>query len=334
MQKLRNSNIELMRIVAILFVISHHFLLHGMNIWEDMSWNNFTLLALDSSFYIAVNVFILISGYCGIRFEWKKILRLYLLTAFIAGLCSVVHMCVDKLPLSRNIIYHTVFAISHTETWFVKIYVYLFLLSPILNAALNSFNKKQMHTILLILTMICIYFGWVWKDAINPYGYSLIIFVWIYSIGFYLAHHFVIRAMAPIVYLLIWIFASAINAIFSIMLDKYAAWTYHNPLIVMASIAFFLFFLSFTFSSKIINIVAQSILGIYLIHENGYVARFIYGDLCSSFYKSNISYFLISVVLLFIVCATIDFVVRYIFVQPLYSIISRYLPSKDIFRLK
>lgn len=113
MSKMRNSNIELMRIIAMLFIISHHFLVHGMNIWQDSSWDNLTLLSLDSLFFIGVNVFVLISGYCGIRFNWNKLLRLYLLTAIVGGIGYIVHLIIDNASLGSSIIYNTIFSISH-----------------------------------------------------------------------------------------------------------------------------------------------------------------------------------------------------------------------------
>ena len=33
----RSSNIELLRIVAIIFIIAHHLLVHGLNLWGDKS---------------------------------------------------------------------------------------------------------------------------------------------------------------------------------------------------------------------------------------------------------------------------------------------------------
>ena len=109
MHKLRNSNIELLRIVAMLFIISHHFLVHGMNIWQDSSWDNLTLLSLDSLFFIGVNVFVLISGYYTIRFDWKKLLRLYLLAAIIGGVGYMTHIITDDASLGRSIVYNTIF---------------------------------------------------------------------------------------------------------------------------------------------------------------------------------------------------------------------------------
>lgn len=320
---MRNSNIELLRIISMLFIISHHFLVHGMNIWQDSSLSNFCLLSLDACFYVAVNVFILISGYFGIKFVWKKILTVYLLTACIGGFCYFAHLFVDNASFGRSVIWQTVFSISHGSTWFIQVWIYLFLFSPIINTALNTFNKQQLQLVLFLLTIICVYFGWFWQGEVNKDGYNLINFIWIYSIGYYLHHFFDYNTKCSLIYIVVWLLCSFINVILFIILDSYCAWTYNNPLVVVASIAFFLYFRSLTFSSKLINAIAQCTLGVYLIHEHAYISPIIYGEEFASIYSSNIIYFIISVLLLFSLCAVIDLIIRKILLYPVLDVLSK-----------
>ncbi len=74
MNNLRQSNIELLRIVAILFVICHHIIVHGLKIY-DMPIEAYPWLYsfVNCICYVGVNVFILISGYFSIKFSWKKL---------------------------------------------------------------------------------------------------------------------------------------------------------------------------------------------------------------------------------------------------------------------
>lgn len=318
MLKERNSNIELLRIVAMLFIISHHLLVHGMSIWENSSLGNFVLLSIDSLFFVGVNVFVLISGYCSIRFDWKKLLRIYLLVAIIGGFGYIVHLYLDRASLGKSVIYNTIFSISHAPgTWFIKTYVYLFLLSPILNTALEHFNKKQALLSLALLTVICVYFGWYWRDDVNKDGYNLVNFIWIYCIGYYLRNHFDLHKTKSIFYLVIWLVASILNALFSILFDTYVSWSYNNPLVTIAAIGFFLFFVSYDFSSKPINFIAQSTLGIYLLHENAYLSPLLYKPQCVQYYSTNIFNFIISVLTIFFVCALIDNVLRHFIANPI-----------------
>ena len=196
------------------------------------------------------------------------------------------------------------------------------ILSPILNIALDTFDKKQSKLLLILLTIICIYFGWYWQDAVNIDGYNLINFIWIYCIGYYLKHYFDHRSIAPIAYIIIWIVCSVINSVFSIIFSTYHAWAYNNPLVVISAIAFFLFFVSFDFSSKIVNNIARCTLGVYLIHENAYMSQYIYSEKIASIYSSNIIYFIGSVLLLFSACSIVDWIIRKVLVQPIVRFVS------------
>ena len=77
--KERDSNIELLRIVCMMFIVVHHsllglysvpFVLEGQGECDVLSGS---ALILNGFCYIGVNVFILISGYYGIKFKWRAI---------------------------------------------------------------------------------------------------------------------------------------------------------------------------------------------------------------------------------------------------------------------
>ena len=60
----RNSAVELLRIVAMIIIIFHHFAVHGVFTWNNELtiphfWYNF----ISSGGKIGINIFILISGY-------------------------------------------------------------------------------------------------------------------------------------------------------------------------------------------------------------------------------------------------------------------------------
>lgn len=179
-----------------------------------------------------------------------------------------------------------------------------------------------MQITLLLLTIISVYFGWFWQDDVNKDGYNLINFVWIYCIGYYLAQHFDCSKISCLIFLLVCIICSLSNALMFIVMNSYPAWTYNNPLLVVAAISFFLFFLSFNISSKCVNLIASSTLGVYLIHENSYMSRIVYGERFSSFYSDNIINFIISVLFCFIGCAAIDLCIRKMLCKPLLNVLS------------
>ena len=83
---------------------------------------------------------------------------------------------------------------------------------------------------------------------------------------------------------------------------------------VLSSIGIICLFKSLKLYNKTINFISKSVLGIYLIHANKYIAPFIY----NSIFKTNdytedyffIKYFL-KAILIFIVCLFIDIIRRF-----------------------
>ena len=69
----RNSSIELLRIVCMIFIVMHHIIITTIAPQFSSSFYNF----LDFIFHTAVVIFIIISGYFGIHFKLNKFLKLW-----------------------------------------------------------------------------------------------------------------------------------------------------------------------------------------------------------------------------------------------------------------
>lgn len=95
----RNSSIELLRIICMLFVVAGHVIVFGVKPdWQRQSVVGGTDYiishALYGMFVTAVDVFVLISGWFSIKFNWKKIKNIWLMLityswAFFAYKCVV-----------------------------------------------------------------------------------------------------------------------------------------------------------------------------------------------------------------------------------------------------
>lgn len=79
----RKNNIELCRVCIMLFIVIHHCIVSGLGLNEILnngdctysSYNAF-LVILNSFVIVSVNVFFLISGYFGMKYNLKKVLWL------------------------------------------------------------------------------------------------------------------------------------------------------------------------------------------------------------------------------------------------------------------
>lgn len=79
-EKERKSNFEILRILAMILIISYHFVFHSNYNYWTINAHDFILRAFWLFGEIGVNLFMLISGYflvCS-KFSWKKVIKLIL----------------------------------------------------------------------------------------------------------------------------------------------------------------------------------------------------------------------------------------------------------------
>lgn len=278
----RDSNIELLRLVCMSLIVFQHciHMCAFPEVWDTSIISTEVCAAslLLGLTYIGVNCFVLISGYYGIKLKLCSALNIYLTCAIYALIGYIVHLYVDGAYVGMGLLYHSVFCISHSHLWFVKCYVGLMLLSPILNAAMDSMSKRSYQWVIGLLTVLNVYFGFIWKDAaFNADGYTIANFVYIYMIGGYIRQyvdvewyrkHRVGNASVYLATSLLWAGSIVLQRYIQTLWDE---WGYNNPFTILGSISFFMLFLSIPkFYNKTINWLASGTFAVYVIHCGDY----------------------------------------------------------------
>ena len=195
----RNSSIELLRIVCMLMIIGGHIIMEHHTEYNPLNIDFSISLFLRSAFAVAVNAFVLISGYFGINFKWNRLLKLDLQAIFYSVLLLVVSIGIGwhVFNLSRDFLLF--FPILSKQYWFITCYAVLYVIAPLLNQWAASMDKA-LYKRLLILGAAIIY---LWPTIsylfnagqfINDSGYGIINFAYLYMLGYYLRHHYVGRA--------------------------------------------------------------------------------------------------------------------------------------------
>ena len=271
----RWSNIELLRIVAMMLILFGHthirlyIIEHGQEQMSIVSFFN-TMMACIST--TGVGLFIAISGWFGIRFKTSglsKYLYIVLFTLWavygVAIASGTTELNLEGIKISLGF-YH--------GYWFIMGYLGLYLISPILNLFIEHATKKEYKIVLLSYFLFQTYYSWLsgWYDYYN--GYSIIMFGGIYltaayvrkyPIGFLQKHSntliiATILLMSCVAYLSLWKFGNAARQIRD-----------DNPLVILLSILFVLSFNKLKFQSRVINWLAASCFAVYLIHFSPYV---------------------------------------------------------------
>lgn len=289
MKKKRKSNIEILRLICMFFVLIHHTIVHVFPLTESVSTPSFFLKLLDTLAYCAVPVFVLISGYFGVRPSLKGFLSLYTQCAFYQFILTLSTLCLNChgfgkwMLLSADVWATTLMPFTHSPWWwFMTTYICLYLLSPILNTSILSLDRNKYIGALLLLTIVNVYFGWRFdaeRMLVNHNGYCVMNFIYLYFIGRFIALYVKKGSLKVSWCFGVYLSASLLAA--SLSFSKISwRWTdtypYNHPLILVASIAFFLCFVFWNYQNDFVNWAASSSLSIYLIHSFYGFAIFVY----------------------------------------------------------
>lgn len=146
--KARQSHIEVLRIVAILLIVAMHAI--GCVLTTTNEWNRLGLTAVNAIGNMGVTVFMLISGYFGIRFRWSKLLTLWLIAVFYSFVETTADWWLGATP-SASMLYSVLTPVTSRRWWFLTCYVVIFCLSPVLNKLVEVLSRRQMHFFLGVL---------------------------------------------------------------------------------------------------------------------------------------------------------------------------------------
>ena len=119
-----------------------------------------------------------------------------------------------------------------------------------------------------------IWCGWLWKGNFNPTGYTIMQLIMMYLTGGYIKRQVDFktnRRQIRRISLGIYVATSIAIAIMALYVESQFTFAYNSPLVMLSSIALFLFFTSLDFQSKAINKLASSAFAVYLVHKNDFI---------------------------------------------------------------
>ena len=104
--QMRDSNVELLRLIAMFFILCHHFInnsLYNFGLQNELTTEYGVYSILEGFFYVGVNCFLLISGYYGIRLRARKLWAMYLQLAFLGGACYLFDVITYHQPITHTL---------------------------------------------------------------------------------------------------------------------------------------------------------------------------------------------------------------------------------------
>ena len=158
----RNIGLDILRCIALLFVVSVHFFLNS-NFYDQpvQGWQMAVMVYMRTLFMTCVPLFMMLSGYLLCRKKlsgdyYKRIIPIYI-TYLLAGSCCIVYDTVvnhQAYGLSSLVLMLLSFA-DKMYFWYIEMYLGLFLLVPFLNGMYWSL-EKQSHKKILVFSLLAL----------------------------------------------------------------------------------------------------------------------------------------------------------------------------------
>lgn len=332
--KRRLSNIELLRIICLIMVILSHYYCHS-GFPEDsfISFNKVMMQFMASGGKVAVDVFVIITGYFCVTqiFRWRKVLKFLLCTYFWSVVILIFAICILPYNVSSKSIIESLCPFTPLN-WFARAYLLLYLFTPVINKIINKVSKRTLSVIIFILTFTFFVWPTMRNYSLGGYFYSFLMFVNMYFIGAVIRLYSNEILERRIKYL--GIFSTCFMA-GSILLfnflglsDPYYLKAAHSMYFEFSGASIFALLVAiwiFTWFNKnctlkysyYINKIASTTFAVYLIHDNALIKQWLWCDIVKGyvFYKTDflVIHMIVVTCIIFIVCSVLElFRIRYV----------------------
>lgn len=346
--KERNSNLELLRIVAMILIVAHHFVVNsgvtGNYTFDNVTGNMLFLQLWGMWGKTAINVFILISGYfmCVSKFTVKRFAKVYLEAKFYTIVIFMILLAAGYEKLGVGSLLNLVFGYIRTPNGgFTASFFMFYLFVPFYNMLIERMSRRE-HRILLVLFIIYftiaptfLFSGSVFHE---PLWYAVLYFTAAY-IRLYPEKWTKDNKICGSILLLSVLLACASVLVVDFVGAEFGFTSaYHMVSDSNKLLAFVIGLFSFLFfnnlkikNSKVINRIAATTFGVLCIHASSDAMRtFLWKDLLNvaGHYGMPLGglvlYSIASVAGVFIVCSIIDMIRICLIEKPVLNWLGKY----------
>ena len=286
----RQSNMELLRIVAMILVVIVHsdFTSLGTPTYDDIHTdpaNGLARLVIEAFALVAVNTFVLISGWFGIRPSARGLCGFIFQWLFLSLGAYGVMVATGDAPLNADSASEAIWAY-----WFVPAYVGMYVMAPVMNSFLREASRRQIATVVVGFYVVQTAVMRTTHADMFLEGYDPLSFMGLYLLAGFIRRFYdelpVRRWRAGA-----WAGVYALCVVANAALYFWPGWKmflhYSNPLTVAGAMALTLSFARMRIAhSAIINTMARGAFGVYLLHMNPWVYRGYFKPLMRQLYDS------------------------------------------------
>ena len=349
LKKERSSNLELLRIIAMLSIVAHHYVVNSgvtelYNINDGITSNALFMQLFGMWGKTAINAFIMISGYfmCTSKLTVKRFGKVYLEAKFYSVIIYIILLIIGYETISVGRVFLLIFGyLCNINDGFTPSFLAFYLFIPFYNALINALDRKK-H-----LQLIC--FALIVYTVSSTFMFNSVVFNYI---GWYIVIYFVAayirlypskwmnenkKCVPVLLGLVIMSYLSVIVVDFLGMRfgfdDAYYMVSDSNKIFAfLIGVFSFLTFKNLKIkNSKFINTVASTTFGVLCIHASSAAMRqMLWHDIVdtrghySLALPQLILYSFVVIIIVFTVCSVID-IIRIRFIEkPLFKWLDKY----------
>ena len=345
-KKHRESNLEFFRILVMLSIIAHHYVVNS-GIWEIIQA---TEPSPNSLFYYifgmwgktGINCFVLITGWfmCTSQITFRKFLKLLLEIEFYKIAIGTVFILVGKESFSSEWLLHLL-PVRSIRTDFVSAFLVFFLLIPFLNVLIKNLDKRRHLLLIALLFFLYTFLSTVPVFSVSTNYVSWFCVLYVYS-SFMRLYDFPLKENNGA-----WLGLSLVCIIISIVTViaiRYSPrevspnWFVSDAnklMALMTAICLFNFFRTMKMPyCRFINVLGATTFGVLLIHANSDVMRdWLWKDLFDNVGHLSVSHYAARaigiVILVFFVCASIDFFRIVLLERPFFAQYDKWMTAES-----
>lgn len=328
--KTRRSNLELYRIIVMLLIVTHHYVVNSglMDVMSEnpASFRSLYLYLIGMWGKTGINCFVLITGYfmCRSNITLRKFLKLFLEVMFYNIMIWAIFVATGYESFSIKMMLKEILPITSIHDGFTSCFLVFYLFIPFLNILVGNLDKKK-HQYLLALCLFTYTFL-----AMIPKLHVVFNYVTWFSVLYLISSYIRLYGLFPSVKNIRWglltlasvalAMGSTIGFIFlhlkyGIKLIPYRLVSDSNAIFaVIVSVCSFMYFKDLPIKqSKLINTISASTFGVLCIHANSDTMRqWLWKDVvdCVGQYSSEQLVLLsfVSIFCIFFSCIIIDYI--------------------------
>ena len=348
----RDSNLELFRIITMLLIVAHHYVVNsGLTVQSSalgqnpLSLKALVLLVFGAWGKVGINCFVLITGYfmCKSQITVKKFLQLLLEVMFYRIAIYLIFLISGYSSFSLMGLVKLLIPVTEVNKGFTNAFIIFYLFIPFLGMFVQKLNERN-HFYLLLLS----FFTYVVLGSFAPVLDIEFNYITWYTVLFFIASYIRLYPKKLFENTKFWGFATLICIVLGVGSvigstfagTKIGMWSPYyflgesnRILAVITGISAFLFFKNLKIKpNRFINTVAASTFAVLLIHSNSQAMRtWLWYDTLDvlRFYETNFVYVhaILSVIAIFVVCVCIDYLRILLLERPFMKLFDKGFPK-------